>query len=388
MRSGFTLIELILSMAIIAVLFASLVPMINSAKEDEGQRKEFAFYESMEDGIKQSFISILDAYEPAAGTVTSDATTTWGWGRIRSTSPFPWWLGSKKIRYSLDSRGISSTQRNRLIQTIIGSFHGVCTQSSLSGNNLDLMCPKLSNLNYTFGGGAVARAHTLGTDLNPSSVPTVRLGFKRRSPTGFTPEASWVNQTHTFTMADVYSLRQNYSFKKISEIRRSLRRWFVSKLSLELKNGAPGGLNSIDDTIIPWEWMLTGGNGSAAHRATIFGSGSKCIHSGSVCSNINSGGIGLWPSGSIKYGRVARRISSYMFHGDKKYNVDGFNNQLMIHPLSNTCGTNLTTCSVTAPVSPRDNYSGTAPYSAAIFIGTFGNTGTNAPEYGRTYVVF
>ena len=400
-RAGFTLLEALLVMVVLGFIYASLITMTKNVKEDAAVQREFYFNSKIERGIKQSFLDILDAYEPYCATTTDNADQ-WGWrgNNTKNTSPFPVSAKSANgltvIRYSLDNTGISATELTRLQTKIESNFSGICSLSNKNKTrgNIELQCARLDRIEYANTPSNTV-AHTPGTVLDPTNPPVVKVFYSFKSPTGPYKNIDEVR----FSMDEIYAYRRNYSLSKLNTIRREMRAFYNTKLMKEVQNSPTNGLNSVDDEFVPYMWMMFGDNTSSVLNTI-------CVSSGGRCSNLDTNNI--WRSGILGKALYIRRIVSNLLAGDTKMTVDGFNNEIYVYPILSQCANNdIDTCNVTPPPIPQDNYinlsgvpaspdgvGGAAggapvpPFLSAIYI--FGHSKKDAtePEYARMYVAY
>ncbi|CAA6806583.1 MAG: Unknown protein [uncultured Sulfurovum sp.] len=381
-RKAFALMEVLFATIIISLLIAALNYNLKDAKEMHNVKKELEFFDIMEGGIKQSFIQILNAYETVAQDDISTAKSTWSWGgtKMNNTSPLPTYVATNILRFNLDKNSLSTTEKNRLIENIVANFKKICKKNPETvSTQLDLYCPKLIGLNFTLGYSSTLGIN-IGSNIDPQEAPSVHVKYKRESASGIVTDVAYTDQTFIFSLEEIYSHRKNYSLRKMNTVRSALRAYSNSKMLKELSNTSPNGLNSIDDGFVPWYYTAFGKDTTKVrtHNCT------------TGCTNMKNSNFWL-PTGS-KRGEFTLNLINNLLNGDKQYAVDGFNNELFIHPIVNNCtaGSNLRTCSISMPTYPKDDYFtiGNPPYTAALYIQPRELLSNNSPEYSRMIISF
>ncbi len=379
-RSGFSIIETGMAIALVGIVTVSAITYLRSANRTAQIQMEIDYKATFEEGMKSSFESILDTFEPICSSITSDAQSKWGWGSSQcdATSPFPTYLAPEKIRYRIEFSSLSAQNKKALENDIVGAYSPYCTLDSVTNTQIDLRCPNLNNLTYDLGGGAVASAHTVATDIDPTAVPVTTITIMRREGDG-----TYSPQTHNISFLDVYEKRRQFSIEKMSAIQSVLKTYYNNQLSLEVANSPTTGLNSIDDEFVPWQWKSFGDNTSSVL-------GSICdTAGGNTCSNLNTDNI--WRNSLSGDGLYMRRIVVNLLSGDFRLTTDGFGNQMTFYPFMSQCANNdITTCAVTAPPVPQKDYFNIMrpPYVSALYIDTFKDKTVVAPAYGRVYISY
>jgi len=385
-KKGFTLLELGISLGLIAIIYISFLEGLSSVREDARTAKEISYYSNFEQAFKRTFIASLDAAEQKCTQIATDNTGVWGWKdpTCKNSDPFPVFkaTGGAKDRILYWDFDFTGTVGLSLRNTIKTSFHNICPLVSETGTRLTLRCSNLLNLQYNVGSGYTAATPKAalggGLRIDPIMVPSVRLRYERHSTLGKVIKP--VN--FDFTMNDVYTLRQVYSRTKINQIRKSLFQFHKSQIFAEIGNPPASGLHSMDDEFIPWFW-------EAFRPAASLGSPPLCVLSGASCGNLSS----WWrTSVPLTRGGYMRSIISLFFSGDTRFTVDGFGNTLYVYPIASQCTTtDFSTCVVTAPPMPTKSYvtgSFRPPYSSAIYIEGYGSKTTTPSAYTRAYVAY
>lgn len=393
-QPAFTMIELVFVVMIIGVMSLGLYKMVKNFTEDEEYREERFFLQTVETGIKSSFLDIIDGYEGGVTNSVVDSSSNWGWETtLSSTSPLPVSSvgvgGLNYIDYKLQTGILTATEYSVLQAKIVSNFRGSCSLDGSSGvGTLRLFCPRLSSLRYDFGAtlGAVT-PHVLGNPLNPFDVPVVHVNYISTEIT--TKGAPRVSRVYDFSLNDVYQAKRNLSIRKIKTIRTAMESFVNATLSRELSNArrvdGSGGLNSGDDVFVPWVWKIFGDNSSQV-RTTMCVKPAGAITS---CTNMNSNNI--WRSSVGQKGIYSRRVVNNLLGGDRGFLVDGFNNPIFIYPLASSCSTlDYSLCPIVAPSLPTDNYLtlGNPPFVSVIYTPSFSSKNVSIEDYGRVLVAY
>ena len=383
---GFTLTELALALAILGLLFASLIRMSVTAQQEFRQKREYLNVYAFEKGLKTSFTSIVNAFESVCSRIPSDATPSWSWGwrhpSCNGTSPLPVFVGGERIRYFLNLNSVPSSAS--LVNQIASAYTPYCTLVARGSNFLDLLCPGLRGMAYVIGNSRVAQFHPPGTDLNSLVSPVVQIVVAREMVDGTVQ-----NVTYQIDLADVWDARRRYSLAKLYTIRDALKRFHNQKLAREAGNTLPGGLSTADDELVPWFWQVFANTQANANLLC-----SRNTATG-VCDNLNSSAV--WSG--VTDASAWRRIVQNVLNGEWKYTTDGFGNPLRIVPLKEACsGTNLNLCTSPTPPVPQDNYANVTavlpPYTTVIYsrvaiAGTnCADLSTPAPDFCRLFIVY
>lgn len=389
-RKGFTLLELGITLGLIAIIYISFLKGLSAVREDARTAGEIAYYSDFEQAFKKAFIASLDtAEQQCTNNVTSDAINNWGWSDLSCTKsdPFPTFQATggtqdRILIWNFDFSGAAGSPGNNLRNIIKTSFAGICPLVSETSTKLTLRCSNLLAVQYDSGSGFVngTPKATLGggTRIDPILVPSVRIQYERHSTLGKT--ITPVN--FDFTMNDVYTLRQVYSRSKINQIRKNLFQFHKSQIFAEVGNPPASGLHSMDDEFIPWFW-------EALRPSTQTGTSPLCTLAGNSCSNLGSWWRTTAPTGR---GAYMRSIISLFFSGDSRFYVDGFGNGLYLYPFTGQCTTaDFATCTVTPPPIPAKSYvtgSFRPPYSSVLYIDGY-NAKTSTPSaYTRAYIAY
>lgn len=389
LRQGFTIVELVVSIFLISYIMVSFFQFIATAKEDRNVFDELVLYDVAEDGLKRNFVSIIDTFEPICSNITTDTTNNWGWSHAKcsATSPYPVFSngagGERLLTYSINFSSLSANLQSVLASTIITNLRGVCTKKGVSNTSVVLTCPKVVDFLYDIGGGFTRTVHALGTDINPTIPPIVKLRYDRRSEIG---NVASVND-YEFNMNEVYSFRQNISRSKFHRIKTAMKQFNEAKLVSEFRNPPPTSLHSMDDNFVPWFWEIFGDNGALIPTQL-------CTVVGGICTNLQSDSF--WRTTKLaSKGMYLRRIGSNILSGDTSISVDGFNNQVFIYPISSQCLLNdISACATTAPTIPQDDYIGLGagtpkpPFSSIIYLDSSKLKNTPAPSYMRLYFTY
>jgi len=380
MRSGMTIIETAFSLMILIVVTGYAIKGLKSSNRGVQIQTEMDYKRTLESGMKSNLEQIIDIFEPICTNVNSDALSQWGWAHANCdlTSPFPTYLATEKLRYTIDFSSLSAQNSQSLQDFILSSLQPYCSLDSVTNSNMDLLCPNLSNLTYDLGLGSVASAHTLGSDINPLIVPVATVTLSRREGDGT------INpQTYTYSFQSIFEKRRQITVEKFNTVRNVLKTYYNNQLSIEVANAPSTGLNSIDDEFVPWAWKAFGDNTSDVL-------GSICdTAGGNTCSNLDTDNI--WRTNLSGDGLYIRRLSTNLFSGDLRMATDGFGNQVTFYPMMSQCSnSDVTTCTTTAPPVPQQNYYNIArpPYVSLLYIDTFKNVSSSAPSYGRTYISY
>lgn len=384
--SAFTMIEMVFVIIIVSLLYAAILKSTQKTTQERAVYEELNFYKNIDSAFKETFLDILDTFEPICSVIPSDATNRWGWGHpsCATTSPLPVFSttgGKRLINYSIQFTSLSAGQQIALENKIIGSFNGVCTKESKTNTQLSLYCPKVLGVTYSTTGAFVATSHTVGSPIDPQNAPTVRISYNRQSEIG-TFAAGTTPPNYDFSLGDIFIQRRNYSLTKMNEIRQTLKNFYHNELTKEFNNAPAIGLHSMDDEFVFWAWKVFGDNASSIRNL--------CTVVGGTCSNLNSNNI--WRSSLSGKGLFVRKMISNILNGDNKYSVDGFGNQLNIYPIASQCGgADFASCAVVAPPIPADNYiagSVTPPYTSVLYVQGFGARGTTTPAYTKMYLTY
>lgn len=387
-RSGFAMLELVIGIALLGLLIASSVIGISSLNESARSQKEMNFYRDFDDGLKVSFELITDTFEPYCSSITTTTQSSWGWGHAscNTTSPLPVFSAAgtgDQIVFSIRWATLTAQQQTTLENSIVESFAPYCVEVSKGASNLVLRCGDLTGLQYNLGAGAVASAHTVGTDINPMTPPSYTISY--RQVNARSGQANIV--THNGTFANLWQKRQNYSMEKLNTFSRGMKAFYNSKLITESQNTAPTGLNSVDDEFVPWQWESLGGTPASV-------SSTNCAVSGGVCTNLTSPAI--WQTTTPHRATIMRNTIANIFPGNAALSVDGFGNMLRLLPIASQCSNaDLGICTDTAlpgaPSTPADNYySGSLkpPYTSVLFIDACKNTSVTRPNYCRNFIAY
>ena len=379
-RSGFSIIEVALSLMIISIVTIGVLKQLQSTNRAALIQKELDYKATVDNGMKISFEQILDSFEPICSNIASDASTKWGWGHnsCNNTSPFSTFVAPNILRYNIQFSSLSAQDRASLENAIVGAFAPYCTLKAKDNSKLDLQCVNLSAMQYDLGAGAVASAHTVGSDIDPSAVPVATITLQRHEGDGTVS-----SQNSDINFLDVYEKRRNFSLEKFNAIRNVMKTYYNTQLSLEVANAPSTGLNSTDDEFVPWQWKMFGDSTSSVL-------GSVCdLAGGNTCSNLNTNNI--WRNSLSGIGLYMRRVTTNLFNGDVRLTIDGFGNQITLYPLMSQCGNNdISTCGTTAPAIPQKDYFNIMrpPYMSALYINTYKDKSVVAPPYGRAYVSY
>lgn len=388
-RQAFTMLELVLVIVVGGVVMVGLFKVLSNFNENKGYAEERSFTQTINSGIQNSFIDIIQAFETKASTF-NDASADWGWTALPNTSPLP--ISSTDasnlsyLIYQIDAGILTAVELARLQDSIVSNFRGACTRVTAPqpNGNVKLFCPKLDRLAYNIGATPNnATGHTLSSPLDPSQIPIVRVFFNRVYPTA---NIAPTIEEYTFTMNESYNARRSSSVRKLNTIRTAMEGFHNRALIREVSNSSTGGgLNSLDDEFVPWFWKVFGDNTADVN-------GLLCVKGGgTTCANLNSSNV--WRSTLSNKGLYTERVIRNLLAGDLSFAVDGFNNPIFIYPILSQCPiatTDLTTCVVTAPQLPQDNYInlGTPPYVTAIYTPSFSDKTVIAPSYGRIYLSY
>jgi len=381
LRPAFTLVEIALVLTIMGVVFVALIQVIQSAKEDTRTMAELTYYESFNTGAEQSFVSIVDAFEPICSVMT-DATNRWGWGHAScsTTSPVPTFVATGLIKYNIQWTSLTAPARITLRTGILDSFRGACTLSAVGAADITLLCPNLTNLTNTV-------PHTLSTPVDPVNPPSFSLSYRRISEIGL---ANTV-ENYNFSLNDVYSYRRRYSMKKMNTVARALKRYYDAQILSEIEN-APvnpfgGGLHSMDDEFIPWHWKAFGDN-----VATVMTT--RCVRNANavgICGNIvgNNG----FRTGLSGRGLFMNRVITNLLGGQRQFALDGLGNQVNLYPVMSQCAANdISTCATAVPTTPRNDYvtsGGTPPpHSSMLWVEGQNMINVSVPAYARTFISY
>lgn len=391
-RKGFTLIEMALSLAIMALISLALYRWSDSVADDTMVKQEYLNAYRFEAGIKDSMVAILDTFEGTCGNIASDATTSmaWGWGSssCANTSPLPRRSGNNLI-YDINLGSLSAGLQASLKNKIISAYAPMCRFSSSNTTSLTLSCgPTFTGFQYDTTSGLVNQYHTPGGTFNMLDTPTPVLTITRSYTQGSTTEA----KTYRLNLSDVWQQRLAYSTMKMEAVAKMLKNQYNMKLAKEVSNTSPTGLNSVDDELIPWHWTAFGDNAATAATTVC----SKNTSTG-VCDNLNTNNIWRSTTGDAL---LWRRFITGLASGEYKYAVDGFGNPLRLYPIitQRNGATDLSTCTVTAPTSPREPYAISAtvkpPYGSVIYnaVSSGGvncaNLSTQAPAACRYTIIY
>ncbi len=386
-RKGFTLIELTVSLIIISVVWVGFLKFLQIQKEENNVNRELAGFEIFQNAIKRNFITILNDFQPVCSNIPTDATSEWGWSHAscKNTSPFPVLdstNGGRKIKYNIDFNSLAIAKQNELKADLEKNFNGVCSLNSSSNSDIILDCPKITNLQYDTGAGfSTASPHTLGSDIDPSVVPMVRVTYDRVSEIG----SFQTTDDLDFTLNDLYTYRRNITINKLDEIKTAMKAFHDGKLAVEFQTPPPGALHSMDDEMVPWFWQIFG---DKVDTRTTY-----CIDSGSgVCNNLDNNNY--WRTSGLSYkGLYMRRIAQNLFSGDLSHSIDGFGNKIMLYPFAEQCTTNdLSTCSVTRPPVPQRDYyklgAPKPPFTTVLYTKTSSLKNQQRLDYERIYFTY
>jgi len=379
-RKGFTLIETALSLVIFSTMMIYVVNSIQNTNRELQVQKELEFYRVFERGTKNSFEQIIDAFSGICNNVSSDSQATWGWGhdQCSNTLLFPTFVSNDKIKYDLDLSSLSSSESTNLVNAIMHSFSPYCSLDKQTSTTLEMICPSVRGVDYDLGSGTIANPQTAGSDVDPLLPPDVMLTTAKNDQDGVERQHSY-----NFSFLDVYEKRRMISLQKFSKYKTMLKTFHNMKLSLEVANSPSTGLNSIDDEFVPWMWTVFGDDSSSVL-------GSLCDTSGGTsCTNLDTDDI--WRSNLSGIALYSRRIIDNLNNGDLSITTDGFGNMLSFYPFMSQCSdADISSCSTTAPPLPQEDYYNQMrpPYASVLYIETYKNKTTSAPEYGRTYISY
>ena len=373
-RNAFTMIELTFSLAIMGLIALYMFHWSGKVADDTMVKQEYLNAYRFENGLKTSFIAILDTFESTCGNIPSDGTTGWGWSNSGcvNTSPLPVKSGNNLV-YNINLGTLSSAMQTSLINQISSSFAPMCTVASSTATSLTLYCgTTFTNLQYNTASGLVNQYHTPGTNFNMLDTPVPVLTLTRNYNQGNFSQT----KTYSFNMSDVMQQRMAKSTSKMENIAKMLKNLYNLRLAQETTNTAPAGLNSVDDELIPWFWEAFGDNFATA-------STTNCAQNSvtGVCDNLNTSNIWRSTTGNAV---LWRRLIAGAAGGDYRYTVDGFGNQLTLYPIESQCaGTNLSLCGVSAPAVPQGPYpisTTLKPPYVSIIYSTVSSGGSNCAD--------
>jgi prepilin-type N-terminal cleavage/methylation domain-containing protein len=380
-RNAFTMVELIVSLIIIGIIYGIFNRYTINIGQKYSAMSELKWRDGFEAALKENLVRILDTYRPLAAKIVGDGTSKWGWGNanLSHTSPFPTYEAGRILRYHLDKSALGTTKFNALAGEMEASLNGICILNKKTNTYVDFFCPKLRGMTYEYGGSEKKQFHTPGKDIDASTIPVVNVKYEReRSGNGGSVKTV---VTQKIDMTDVFQWRRNYSMQILQRLYSALKSFSDKKLSMEIANTQPGGLNSTDDEFVPWVWETFG------DKKTDVLSALCSVDASGVCSNLDTDRI--WRKTLSGKGLFMRRIVSNLFNGDNDVVVDGFNNAIYIYPLANQCsGSDYATCSVTAPKVPQDNYItiGKPPFASVLYTSLFSKKSKAPAAYGRVFV--
>lgn len=387
-RNGFALLELVIGLFLLGLLSLSAIAGLKSLNESTRLQREINFYRDFDNGLKTTFETITDTFEPYCSSITSGTQSSWGWGHslCSATSPLPIFSSAStgdQIVYSIQWSTLSSSEQTALENSIVQMFNPYCKKVSKGAGNLVLRCGDLTGLTYNLGAGDVASAHTAGSDINPLIVPSFTLSYRQRNA-----KSDQVNiVTYNGTLVDLWQKRRNYSMEKFNTFSRTMKAFYNAKLLAETQNTAPNGLNTVDDEFVPWHWETLGSAPASVTSAI-------CTLSGGVCTNLTSPGI--WRTTTPHRATIMTNVIANVAPTNNELATDGFGNMVRLLPVSSLCGvSDLSTCTdVSLPAAPPtpaiDYYAGTirGPYATALFISTCKDTSVAQPSYCRKYIAY
>jgi len=387
MRKALSMLEMIFTIILIGIVYIAILKVSSTYSAEREVYSELNLYQNIDAAVKESFVNIIDTFEPVCSNIPSIASTRWGWGHnsCSTTSPLPVYSnagGNRQIDYKIQFSSLSATAATSLENKIVGSYLGVCILNTRNNTQLLLDCPRILNVTYSTGGAFAATIHTLGTPLDPVNAPTIKITYDRISPIG-TIAAGTPPPEYDFSLTDIYSLRTGYSLTKMNTLKSSLQRFYNAELGREFNNFPAAGLHSMDDEFVPWFWKVFGDDSALIS--------SLCVVAGGTCANLNSDNI--WRSTFGAKG-LMKNVYDNLLASDSKYSVDGFGNQLNLYPFVSQCtgaGADFTTCTTTVPPLPQDNYiSGTVrpPYSSVLYVQGYGARGVTTPQHTKMYLSY
>ncbi|MDD4969839.1 MAG: type II secretion system protein [Paludibacter sp.] len=387
-RSGFAMVEIVIGIFILTLLATSAIIGMSSMNEATRFQKELNFYRDFDNGLKTTFESITDTFEPYCSSITTGTQASWGWGHssCNATSPLPVFSSAgtgDQIIYSIQWSTLSAQEQTTLEQSIVQSYAPYCQEVSKGASSLTLRCGNLTGLTYDLGAGAVASAHTAGSDINPLVVPSFTISYRQQNA-----RSNQVNiVTYNGTFADLWQKRRNYSLEKFNTFSRSMKAFFNAKLIRESQNTAPTGLNSVDDEFVPWHWEALGGTPASVSSAV-------CTDTAGTCTNLTSPAI--WQTTTPHRATVMKNVIANVSATNAAISLDGFGNMVRMLPISSLCtNTDLSVCTDTAlpsaPSVPADNYYAGAikpPYASVLFTASCKDTSVTRPNYCRNYIAY
>lgn len=379
-RGGFTILELSIALALIAIIYVAFIKSMQSMNEDVNVARELAFYNKMENAIKEGFVIALDEAETMCTNGVADSASSWGWNHANcvGSSPFPVYSstgGQRLLRWNFN---FSTPEGTELKTALKGIMSGFCTVSAETTTSIDFRCPKLLGIDYDMGGGFMPTAMLSGPRrIDPATPPTVRISFERINTLDKTGTA--VTAQYTFSMTDVYNRRKLRTLVKMDDFRKVLTNVHNTKLAIELGNPPPNGLHSIDDEMAPWFWLSFSTRQISAIPKC---NAPKCTNDNADWRNITGRAM---PSNSV--------ISTYL-GSDSTYLVDGFGNEMYIYPKAGDCtGIDYMTCPLVTPPLPEADYAKkhptqVPPFTSTIFINGYGQKTTTAKPFCRTLITY
>lgn len=381
-RNAFVLQELVIAFVILGLVLTAAIQMLRESKENVHRAKEYDTYYTIESGIKTSFENVIDAFAPVCANISNDAQASWGWGHAQcnKTSPLPIYVATSKIRYQLNLNQLTAANRSMLVNEIVDAFSPYCTLDAQTNTTLDLFCPYVRNLQYDIAGGVNASAHTLGSDIDPRTAPSVVLTYRRVSTLGnIAPQ----DMTYRASLSDLWSKRNNFTLEKWNDIRTMLKQLYENRMTLELANSPTNGLNSTFDAFVPWFWEAFGNAANpSAYPVCALGGSTKCL-------NLNSSNH--WRTAAPAPALIMRRLMTNLMSADPKYAVDGFGNMVRLYPIMSKCGVNdISTCLATAPALPQRDYYNleSPPWTSSLYLATCRNKKVAAPDYCRMLIAY
>jgi len=393
-RSAFTLVETVFAITLFTIASLGIMRMIESQKMDKGQQDKYLYFNKFDYGVNKTFLDILNAIEEASPAYVVESDTVWGMrgDEFKNTSVLPRLTGGgtsndfKTLYYDIDKANLSSRNYKTLVNNILSNFSGICSlKTQRTDGDLELNCGgNIRSLKYEVNGNTYLDSNTWikGKNINPKHVPKVTLIY--RDVHIISHAVNTVN--YDFSLDKVYALRQEISASKFNTIRNALIAFSNAKMTKETLNSPPYGLNSTDDTFVPYFWE--------AFSSPSLPLDLKCsLAGGTTCSNLST----YWQSmgGSANSALAIMRVVKNLLSNDKSLLVDGFNNEIFIYPLLKSCAlNNIASCTISSPPLPQNEYfklgtmTTTAPYVSAIFIAPFSDKSISAPQYGRMLIAY
>ena len=328
---GFTLVEVVVAVAIIAVTMTGVALIMNKANRLKRSADALANIKKIEDALELSYREAISYAEKNCS----------GWSQTGCAAG------------NLTPSGVNSTTLSVYLPTQSAQnawFTAGCTLNG-SAPTFSVTCLSGYGTNFTFSSisntQAAGGVYTNGYSKSPYSV-TISATIPG---TATAVQDTW---TSGYLDAEYYD-RNN---QKVLTLLRAIKAYHFNRLLFEANTNicatGVGGLSSTDDTQVPWVWQLTG---SAPQQQC---SGVEVDPCG--CSAFTTG---VWPNSTaylqIDTGAELTQLVNNLGI-DAVYRTDGFGNMLTVRLLSDKTGNTLPA----VPSRPKINYSDCLPGGSGV----------------------